>query len=125
MSARQELARAEAEAARLRTFNQRLVFAGTAALVLALLAAWLGWQAVLEKRHAEMLQLRAEEATRRVLHAVTFTEQKLIDRGAGGLVPKSDEVPAGRLSLVITNIRHVRQRWTESPDRPLEGLPGT
>jgi hypothetical protein len=70
----------------------------------------------------EPLGFGVEEGTRRVPHAITFTEQKLIDRGAGWQVPKHDSVPAGTLSLVITNVRHTRQRWTENASRPLEEL---
>jgi hypothetical protein len=53
---------------------------------------------------------------------VSFTEQKLIDRGMGWQVPKWDSVPSGVLTLVITDVSSMRQRWSESPTKPLEGL---
>ncbi|MDP1572194.1 MAG: hypothetical protein Q8L86_19525 [Vicinamibacterales bacterium] len=62
------------------------------------------------------------EGIKMVEHPVTFSEQKLIDRGQGWQVPKHDYVPSGTLSLTILNVRHVRQRWTETPSRPLEHL---
>ena len=70
----------------------------------------------------ESLGFAIEEGTKRVEHAVTFTEQKLIDRGMGWQVPKHDSVPNGALTLVITNVRGLRQRWSEAPNRPLEEL---
>lgn len=68
----------------------------------------------------ETLGFGLEEGTKKIPHPITFTEQKLIDRGAGWQVPKTDSVPSGVLTLVITNVRHCRQRWTESPSKPLE-----
>lgn len=66
---------------------------------------------------AEDLGFVLEEELTSVDHAITFTEQKLIDRGLAWQVPKKDQVPSGRLVLVITNVRGVRQRWTESSKR--------
>jgi hypothetical protein len=70
----------------------------------------------------EPLGFGIEEATKRVAHAITFTEQKLIDRGQRWQVPKHDSVPSGTLTLAITNVRHTRQRWTEGAGKPLEKL---
>jgi hypothetical protein len=61
----------------------------------------------------ESLGFGIEEGTTTVPHRNSFTEQKLIDRGLGYQIPKVDHVPSGTLSLVITNVRHVRQRWAE------------
>ena len=36
---------------------------------------------------------------------MTFTEQKLIDRGMGWQVPKFDHVLSGDLMLVVTSVR--------------------
>ena len=69
----------------------------------------------------EPLAIGIEEATKRVEHRVSFTEQKLIDSGRGWQVPKHDEVPSGRLALVITNVSDMRHRFTES-SKPLEQL---
>jgi hypothetical protein len=60
-----------------------------------------------------------QEETKRGEHRVSFTEQKLIDRGLGWQVPKHDEVPSGRLTLIITNVSHMRHRFSESA-KPLE-----
>jgi hypothetical protein len=68
----------------------------------------------------ESLAFAIFENTRQVPHRVSFSEQKLIDRGAGWQVPKSDVIPAGSLVLAITNVKHVRQRWSESSTKPLE-----
>jgi len=38
-------------------------------------------------------------------------------------MPKVDHVPSGQLSLVITNVRHTRQRWTER-QKPLQEMCG-
>ena len=70
----------------------------------------------------EAIGFGLEEETKKVEHAISFTEQKLIDRGLGWQVPKHDLVPAGLLSLVITNVKHVRQRFTEGADRRLEQM---
>jgi type I restriction enzyme S subunit len=43
----------------------------------------------------EPLAFGIYESTKQVEHAVTFTEQKLIDRGMGWQVPKLDHVPSG------------------------------
>ena len=40
----------------------------------------------------------------------------------GWQVPKHDSVPNGALTLVITSVRGLRQRSSEAPTRPLEGL---
>jgi hypothetical protein len=69
----------------------------------------------------ESLGFGIEEGTKKVEHATTFTEQKLIDRGMGWQVPKHDTVPNGMLTFVITNVSALRQRWSEAPTRPLEG----
>ena len=70
----------------------------------------------------ESLGFPIEEGGKKIEHAVTFTEQKLIDRGMGWQVPKHDTLPNGALTLVITNVRCLRQRWSEAPTRPLEVL---
>jgi hypothetical protein len=70
----------------------------------------------------ESLAFVIVESLKQVQHRVSFSEQRLIDRGAGWQVPKTDSVPTGSLSLAITNVRHVRQRWSESTGRPLESL---
>src|SRR5205085_2680974 len=62
------------------------------------------------------------EDLKKVEHPISFTEQKLIDRGAGWQVPNTDSVPAGTLSLVITNVGHVRQRWCEQSSKSLESI---
>ena len=69
----------------------------------------------------EPLAFGIEEGTKTVAHRVSYTEQRLIDRGLGYQVPKVDHVPSGQLSLVITNVRHVRQRWSEG-SKPLEEM---
>lgn len=76
------------------------------------------WITVLD----EPLAIAVVENTKGVPHPVTFTEQKLIDRGLGYQVPKHDVIPSGALSMVITNVRHVRQRWTEGSGKPLERI---
>lgn len=43
----------------------------------------------------EPLGLCIVEETKKAEHRVSFTEQKLIDRGQGWQVPKFDTVPAG------------------------------
>jgi len=58
----------------------------------------------------EAIGFGIEEGTKTVEHATTFTEQKLIERGLGWQVPKVDHVPSGSLTLVITNVKEVRQR---------------
>ena len=45
----------------------------------------------------ERLGFGIEEGLKKVEHAITFTEQKLIDRGLGYQVPKFDQVPSGDL----------------------------
>jgi hypothetical protein len=70
----------------------------------------------------ESLGFGIEEGTKKIEHAITFTEQKLIDRRMGWQVPKHDTVPNGMLTFVITNVSGLRQRWSEAPTRPLEGL---
>lgn len=70
----------------------------------------------------EPLGLGIVEETKKVEHRVSFTEQKLIDRGLGRELPKSDSVPSGMLTLVITNVSAMRLRWSESATKPLEGL---
>lgn len=62
----------------------------------------------------ELLGFAIEEQLDKVEHRTTFTEQKLLDRGMGYGIPKFDLVPSSRLALLITNVRGVRQRWTES-----------
>jgi len=69
----------------------------------------------------EPLAIGIEEETKRVEHRVTFTEQKQIDRGWGYKAPSHDEVPSGALTLVITNVSHMRHRFTESR-KPLEEM---
>ena len=69
----------------------------------------------------EALGFGVEEGTKTVEHRTSYTEQMRIDRGLGYQVPKVDHVPAGTLTLVITNVTHVRQRWSEGT-RPLEEL---
>jgi hypothetical protein len=69
----------------------------------------------------EAIGFGIEEATKAIEHRTSFTEQRLIDRGLGYQVPKVDHVPAGTLTLVITNVRHVRQRWSDS-SKPLEKI---
>lgn len=61
----------------------------------------------------ESLAIAISEATKRVAHQVTFTEQKEIDRGRGWGIPKWDDVPSGELTLAITNVSQARQRWTD------------
>jgi hypothetical protein len=68
----------------------------------------------------ESLAFAITEDTKQVPHRVSFTEQKLIDRGAGWQVPKADVIPAGTLTLAITNVKHVRQRWSETATKPIE-----
>jgi hypothetical protein len=70
----------------------------------------------------EPLGLGIVEETKKVEHPVSFTEQKLIDRGLGWQIPKVDNLPAGMLTLLITNVSAVRQRWSETGTKPLEGL---
>jgi hypothetical protein len=70
----------------------------------------------------EALGFGIEEGTKKVEHRVSFTDQKLIDRGLGYQVAKWDHVPAGLLTLAITNVSGLRQRWSESPAKPLEAL---
>jgi hypothetical protein len=70
----------------------------------------------------EQLGFSIEEGLKKVAHAVTFTEQKLIDRGLGYQVPKFDHVPSGDLILVITNVHGLRQRWSEGAYKPAESL---
>ena len=53
-------------------------------------------------------------------YAITFTEQKLIDRGLGYQVPKFDQVSSGDLTLLTTNVHHPRQRWAESAHKAAE-----
>ena len=60
----------------------------------------------------EPLGFGIEEGTKAVEHRVSYTEQRLVLRGMGYQVPKVDHVPSGQLSLVITNVRHARQRWS-------------
>ena len=57
--AKKELARSQAEAARLRTFSHRLAIAGTAALALALLAGVFWWRALESDVKQEALLLTA------------------------------------------------------------------
>ncbi len=61
----------------------------------------------------ESLAIAISEATKRIAHRVTFTEQKEIDRGRGWRIPKWDDVPSGELTLAITNVSQARQRWTD------------
>jgi hypothetical protein len=70
----------------------------------------------------EPLGFGIEEELTSVEHRITFTEQKLIDRGLGWQVPKVDHVPSGKLTLVITNVRGMRYRWTEGSVRPEDRL---
>jgi hypothetical protein len=70
----------------------------------------------------EHLGFGIEEQLKTVEHRRTFTEQKLIERGLAWQVPKVDHIPADRLTLVITNVRHVRQRWSEDAQHPLEEM---
>jgi hypothetical protein len=51
--ARRELARAEAEAVRLRRFNHRLAAAAIAIFLLALISGWFWWQADIERNLAK------------------------------------------------------------------------
>jgi hypothetical protein len=67
----------------------------------------------------EPLGVGIVEGTKAVEHRTTFTDQKLIDRGLGYQVPKFDYVPSGSVTLFITNVSHVRQRWSDST-KPLE-----
>ena len=53
----------------------------------------------------EDLGFGIEEGLKKVDHAITFTEQKLIDRGMGWQVPKFDHVLSGDLMLVVTSVR--------------------
>ncbi len=46
----------------------------------------------------------------------------LIDRGRGSQVPKFDHVPSGDLTLLITNVKSLRQRWTEGANRRAEDM---
>lgn len=70
----------------------------------------------------EPLGFGIEEDLSSVEHKITFTEQKLIDRGLGSQVPKVDHVPSGKLTLVITNVRGMRHRWAEGASRPEDRL---
>jgi hypothetical protein len=70
----------------------------------------------------ERLGFGIEEGLKKVEHAVSFTEQKLIDRGLGYQVPKFEQVPSGDLILVITNVHGLRQRWSEGAYKPAESL---
>jgi hypothetical protein len=70
----------------------------------------------------EALGFGIEEGTKNVEHRISFTEQKQIDRGMGWQVPKWDHEPSGYLALVITNVHGLRQRWSEGPQKPLEGM---
>ena len=58
----------------------------------------------------EKLRFGIEEGLKKVEHAITFTEQKLIDRGMGWQVPKFDQLPSGDLTILITNVHGLRQR---------------
>ncbi len=58
---RKELARAKAEAAKLRKFNRALAMAGLFILTLALLTGWFGWMAALAQRKAEQAATIANE----------------------------------------------------------------
>ena len=71
----------------------------------------------------ERLGFGLEESLKKVEHAVSFTEQKLIDRGLGYQVAKFDQVPSGDLILVITNVHGLRHRWSEGAYRPAEVQP--
>src|SRR5687767_13736726 len=66
----------------------------------------------------EPLGFGIEEALTSVEHLTTFTEQKLINRGVGWQVPNVDHLPSGKLTLSITNVRGMRQRWAEGSIRP-------
>ena len=46
----------------------------------------------------------SEEGLKKAEHAITFTEQKLIDRGMGWQVPKFDHVLSGDLMHVVTSV---------------------
>jgi hypothetical protein len=70
----------------------------------------------------EPLAAGIEEELTSVEHRITFTEQKLIDRGLGWQVPKVDHVPSGKLTLVITNVGGMRHRWAEKSVRPEDRL---
>ena len=68
----------------------------------------------------EQLGFGIEEGLKKVEHAVTFTEQKLIDRGMGWQVPKFDHVLSGDLMLVITSVRPGSvSRGAGAANRPL------
>lgn len=78
--AQRELARAEAEASRLRALNRRLVAAATVALLLFAIAGWFWWRAAVEKRRAEVavreaVQLRRDRAFSRVAALLTAAPQ--------------------------------------------------
>ena len=70
----------------------------------------------------ENFRFGIEKSLKKVDHAVTFTEQKQIDRGMGWQVPKFDQVPSGDLTVVITNVHGLRQRWSEGAYRPSQRL---
>ena len=70
----------------------------------------------------EPLGFGIEEELSTVPHPTTFTEQKLIDRGLGWQVPKVDRVPFGKLTLVITNVRGMRHRWSEGASQAEDQL---
>ena len=70
----------------------------------------------------ELLGFGIEEQLNKVAHRATPKEQGLINRGFGYGIPKFDHVPSGRLTLVVTNVRGTRQRWSDRPSRRLEHL---
>jgi hypothetical protein len=61
----------------------------------------------------EPIGVALEEGTKTVPHVPTEAEQRQAMRGRQWTVPTHDTVPDGALTLTLTNVSSIRQRWTD------------